>query len=249
MPKVSINILTKDRAEFLHKALASVLSQTFKDFEIVVVDDGSADNTEDVLNNLKAESLKNLRVIIHQTSVGITASRQEALEKSAGEYVAVLDDDDEWISPDKLKKQVEFLGTHPDCVIVGGGIRISNTQNPISKFRAETDRQIKRTMLLRNNFFTSTVMFKKDAAISAGGFIKDGVDLGEDYDLWLRMGKLGQMYNFPEEFTAYRQPHYNKEKFRQFITKQLRLVSRHRADYPYASFAAVFLKLRLLLGI
>ncbi len=102
-------------------------------------------------------------------------------------------------------------------------------------------------MLFRNNFFTSTVMFRKNFAIKSGGFIKDEVDFGEDYDLWLRMGKLGKMHNFQEVFTLYRLPDYNKEKFRAFLAKQLRLVKQHRQDYPYYRLANLILKLRLSL--
>jgi hypothetical protein len=90
------------------------------------------------------------------------------------------------------------------------------------------------------------VLFKKEAAIKAGGFIKNGMDFGEDYDLWLRMGRLGQMYNFPEVFTAYAAPSYNKERFKNFLSKQLSLIGQHRKDYPNYFLAALILKARLL---
>ena len=222
MPKVSINILTKNRAELLKKALAGVGAQSFKDFELVVVDDGSTDKTAAVLLAARATVLR------HPQSLGIIKSRQEALARSQGDYIAILDDDDQWVDNDKLKKQVEFLDAHPDCVIVGGGILISNPQSQISRFRPQTDAQIRRTMLLRNNFFTSTVMFRRGAAIKAGGFLSDGVDLAEDYDLWLRLGKFGKFYNFPGVFTLYRQSQYNKERFGQFLAKQKKLMSHHK---------------------
>src|SRR5574337_1894372 len=116
MPKVSVNILTKNRAGVLKKALESVFSQSFLDLEAVVINDGSTDNTRQVLESLAREKLK---VIHHPKALGITQSRQEALGASAGEYVAILDDDDEWVDKDKLKKQAEFLERHPDYVLVG----------------------------------------------------------------------------------------------------------------------------------
>src|SRR4051812_9226023 len=121
MPKVSVNILTKNRPELFKKAYASVRAQSFIDYEVVVVNDGSTDGTAEVLKDLKIE---NLKIITHTSSQGITKSRQEALEQSAGEYIAILDDDDEWIDPEKLKKQVEYLDGHQDVVLVGGGIEI-----------------------------------------------------------------------------------------------------------------------------
>lgn len=247
MPKVSINILTKNRAELLKKALASMQNQSLKDFEVVVVNDGSTDETADVLKDLK---FKDLKIIDHPQSIGITLSRQEALEKSAGEYVAVLDDDDEWVDLDKLKKQVEYLDTNPDVVICGGGIQVERFKDlKIERFRPQTDLAIRQTMLIRNNFFTSTVMFRKGAAVKVGGFIKDDIDLAEEYDLWLRMGQLGKMYNFPEVFTAYRSPSYNKDKFRLFLQKQRNLIKKHRNDYPWAWLAVCILKFRILFVI
>jgi glycosyltransferase involved in cell wall biosynthesis len=247
MPKISINILTKNRSELLKKALASVIEQTFKDFEIVVVNDGSTDGTSELLKNLKIE---NLKIINHSQSLGIIASRQEALAASAGEHVAILDDDDYWVDPHKLKKQTDFLNANSDYVLVGGGIRLNNKlQITNNKFRPQFNTQIRRTMLFRNNFFTSTVMFRRDDAVKAGGFVKDYIDLGEDYDLWLRLGKLGKMYNFQEVFTLYARPSYNKEKFKLFLRKQSALIKIYRKDYSWFLLAFIILKFRILFGI
>ncbi len=244
MAKVSVNILTKNRAGLLKKTLLSVAGQTYQDYEVVVVNDGSIDDTELVLNEAAAAIL-NLKIINHKSSLGITKSRQEALAASAGEYIAILDDDDEWINKDKLAKQVKFLDDNRDYVLVGGGMRAeSGIENQELKIRPKTDKQIRRTMLLRNNFFTSTVMFRRASAVEAGGYLQNGADLAEDYDLWLRLGELGKMHNFSEIFTAYRQTQYNSDKRKQFFYKQLKLIGRHKTNYPYYYPAAMFLRLR-----
>ncbi len=246
MPKVSVNILTKNRAGLLRKALQSIRAQSFKDYEVVLIDDGSTDNTKEVEKEM-ADAGLSINFVIHNQSLGITLSREEALEKSQGEYIAILDDDDEWIKIDKLAKQVKFLDDHKDCVLVGGGIKLAGSgKREVIKFRPETDLQIRKTMLLRNNFFTSTVMFRKASAILAGGFIKDSDDFAEDYDLWLRLGKLGSMYNFQEPFALYNPSNYNKARKKAFLAKQLRLVTREKANYPYYLLSAALLKLRLL---
>jgi glycosyltransferase involved in cell wall biosynthesis len=261
MPKISINILTKNRAGLLASALSyldvqkSLDDLPLTDFEIIVVNDGSTDETQNFLEDLK-KRMPNLplKIINHDVSLGITTSRQEALEKSLGSYIAVIDDDDNWSSiwndNYKLAKQSDYLDKHPDYVLVGGAMKtiFDNTYEKTIK-RPQSDFWIRRTMLFRNNFFTSTVMFRRQAAIDAGGFVKDADDLAEDYDLWLRIGKLGKMHNFRETFVNYRTPSYNKVKFRQFLKKQLRLVGEHSSDYPYAVFAAIILKLRIWFGI
>ncbi len=248
MTKVSVNILTKNRSQLLKLALDSVNAQSFKDFQVWIVDDASDDQHKKALEEFVSRSGPNLRMISHTEQMGITYSRQQALMMSEGDYVAILDDDDEWTDVDKLKKQVEFLDNHPDVVLVGGGINIvTGDKLQVTKFRPTEDEQIRKTMLFRNNFFTSTVMFRRFAAIKVGGFVNDGVDLAEDYDLWLRMGKLGKMANFNEVFAKYRQPNYNKEKKSAFLGKQLGLINKQKKDYPYAFFANILMKFRLFL--
>ncbi|MFA5991012.1 MAG: glycosyltransferase family 2 protein [Candidatus Doudnabacteria bacterium] len=246
MPKVSINILTRNRASLLKKALLSIYAQSFTDFELIVVNDGSTDETSQVLQGYKDIRIQ---VINHQESIGITKSRQEALEKSTGEYIAILDDDDEWIDIDKLAKQVKYLDENKEVVLVGAAVnlKIDGLKDLKIAKRAQTDAKIRKTMLLRNNFFTSTVMFRREVAIKAGGFLSDTDDFAEDYDLWLRMGKLGKMYNFPQAFTAYRVPNYNKARFKAFLRKQVRLVNQHQNTYPFVWLATAFLRLRLFL--
>jgi glycosyltransferase involved in cell wall biosynthesis len=241
MPKVSVNILTKNRPEELARALASVKSQNFTDYDVNIIVDGSDSKTLEVINSFKSS---NFLTTEHQVSIGITNSRQEALVKSQGEFIAILDDDDYWIDKDKLEKQKKFLEDQQEFVLVGGGMQVDGHPD---KFRPKTDEQIRSSMLFGNNFFTSTVMFRKDAAIKAGGFIKDNIDLAEDYDLWLRMGKLGKMYNFPEVFVNYRQPSYNKAKFKQFLTKQLSLIKREKYNYSGYFLASLIMKIRLLI--
>ncbi len=243
MPKVSIHILTKNRAPLLRKALYSVCAQSFGDFEVVIVNDGSTDDTAAVLEEY-AQKLP-LVIITHGQSRGIIASRQEALLKSAGEYIAILDDDDEWIDADKLKKQLWWFEQNSKGVLVGSAVEYKTDTGSKIVSRPKSDYLIRRTMLLRNNFFTSTVMFKKAAALQSGGFIADGVDVAEDYHLWLRLGQLGQMGNFRQVFTAYRAIVYTKGRFKMFLTKQLSLIGKYKQDYPFFWLSSLVLKLRI----
>jgi hypothetical protein len=127
------------------------------------------------------------------------------------------------------------------------GQRSAQGTLPVIK-RPHEDAAIRKTMLIRNNFFTSTVMFRRHAAIAVGGFVRDSMDLGEDYDLWLRLGTQGRMHNFTEPLDIYRVPIYSREKFRQFLRKQLTLISRYKQDYPYYWLSWVILRFRIAIG-
>ena len=110
-PLISVIVVTYNRACFLKDALDSIKRQTFKDYEIIVVDDGSTDNTKDI-----AEQYKGVRYI-YQVHGGISKARNTAVRAAKGKWIATLDSDDQW-KEDKLQKQVDYLRTHPDCRIV-----------------------------------------------------------------------------------------------------------------------------------
>jgi glycosyltransferase involved in cell wall biosynthesis len=105
MPQVTVVIPTHNRAEFLHNAITSVLNQTFQCFEIIVVDDASTDNTVEVVNRFAEEKIKLVR---HSTRKGGAAARNTGILNSCGEYIAFLDDDDEWYQ-EKLARQMDVM--------------------------------------------------------------------------------------------------------------------------------------------
>src|SRR5215813_6292011 len=105
MPKVSVIIPTHNRAESIRSAITSVLNQTFQDFEIIIIDDASEDQTREVIANFNDTRIK---VIHNQVSKGAAGSRNIGIMHSNCEYIAFLDDDDEWL-PEKLKIQVCLL--------------------------------------------------------------------------------------------------------------------------------------------
>src|SRR5262249_55117741 len=115
MPKVSVIIPTHNRAEFLRSAITSVLKQTFQDFEIVIIDDASKDHTREVIANFNDTRIK---VIYNQVNKGDAGARNIGVMNSNCEYIAFLDDDDEWL-PEKLKMQTRLLDNSPPEV---GGV-------------------------------------------------------------------------------------------------------------------------------
>src|SRR5690349_3602213 len=107
MPKVSVIIPTYNRAQFIARAVDSVLEQTYKDFEIIVIDDGSSDNTQEILKAYEGK----IRYV-YQQNKGISAARNRGIQEAKGEYIAFLDSDDVW-KPEKLSVQVAILDVNP----------------------------------------------------------------------------------------------------------------------------------------
>jgi glycosyltransferase involved in cell wall biosynthesis len=113
VPKVSIIIPTYNRAQFIAEAIQSVLDQTFQDFELLIVDDGSTDNTREIVGSFKDQRIK----YIHQENRGVSAARNNGILASSGEYIAFLDSDDLWL-PQSLELKVRSLDSHPDAALV-----------------------------------------------------------------------------------------------------------------------------------
>ena len=115
-PLISVVVVTYNRAQFLKDALDSIKRQTFKDYEIILVDDGSTDNTKEIV-----EMYEGIRYI-YQEHAGISKARNTAVKVARGKWIATLDSDDLW-QERKLQKQVNYLRTHPDCRIIYTAVR------------------------------------------------------------------------------------------------------------------------------
>jgi glycosyltransferase involved in cell wall biosynthesis len=244
-PKVSVIMPTFNRVDLLDRSVKSILSQSFDDFELLVINDASTDRTHDFIEELKARDHR-VKAIHHQENnyPDISKTLNEGLEVARGVYIARLDDDDYWCDPDKLKKQVDFLDAHADHVLVGGGTIVID-ENDRERFRylkLETDAAIREKALYANPFTHSTVMFRRDAALVAGGY--GSFNNAEDWDLWLRMGLKGKFYNFQEYFVRY----LLADKSKTFLFKRsqseeiLAIIRRYKNDYPsfYPAYALNF---------
>lgn len=182
---ISVIIPTYNRCALLFRAIESVLNQTYKDWELVIVDDGSTDNTSlEVTHLLKEE--KKIRYI-KTPNRGVSAARNLGIKLSAGEYLAFLDSDDEWL-PGKLELQVRFLKENPKFKLVHGdeiwirkGKRV-NQKNIHKKCGGDIFPQCLDLCAIS----PSTVLIKK-SLLDEVGLFKEDFPVCEDYDLWLRI--------------------------------------------------------------
>ncbi len=234
-PLVSIVMPTYNRVDLLERAVRNVLGQSFKGFELIIINDASTDGTRDFLEKLAKRDAR-VKPLHHEKNnyPDISKTLNEGLVRARGTYVARLDDDDYWCDGDKLKKQYEFLETHPDHVVVGGGTIVvdGNDKERFRYQKLENDEQIRDKALFANPFTHSAVMFRRDIAIAVGGY--GNFKNAEDWSLWLAMGLRGKFHNLQEYFVRY----LMTEQSKTFIFKRsqareiLRIVLYYRKEYP-----------------
>jgi len=232
---VSILMPTFNRADRIGKAIESVMKQNFKNWELLIIDNESTDNTkEEVKACVKRDSRIKYFNVKKSPNPGIADYLNYGIGISIGEYIARLDDDDEWYDADKLDKQVSFLNENVDYVLVGGGaIVVDDEKKEIYRFyKRETDAEIRNKALYACPFVHSNVLFRKKVIQETGGY--KNIRFGEDWELWLRLGKMGKFYNFKEYFSLYLNSGQNFSINNQrFVGKTvLGLIKEYRNDYP-----------------
>lgn len=241
-------MLTYNRARYLPLAIESVFRQSFLNWELIIIDGGSTDETESLVK--KYQDRDNRVVYIKKDKeFGISRCRNLGLSLANGQYVAVLDSDDVWCDPEKLAKHYDFLVNHNDYVLIGGGVVVID-ENGIEKSKylhAISDEEIKKRMLLRNQFAHSAVLYRKEIAQVAGGYALD-VQIGEEYDLWLRMGKLGKFSNLNEYEVNYRIHNQGACVADRLggALDTLKIIKKYRYDYP--NFFLAWIKAVLRIG-
>jgi len=201
MPVVSIITATYNRGSMLRRSIRNALKQTFPDFELLVVDDCSTDNTAEVVSEFKDDRIEYIR--LEKNSGGCLVPRTVGLKTAKGKYIAILDDDDFWVDYRKLEMQVSYLDKNPGYVLVGTDAVATNGDNKIAvRFHyPRSDNAIRDRMLMQNCFFHSSVMYRTETVMAVGGYImqKKGfyANYANDYDLWCRVGQLGKLANLP----------------------------------------------------
>lgn len=193
-PRISVIIPTYNRAHCVGEAIKSVLDQTYKNFEIIVVDDGSTDNTEEVLATF-GDKIR----VIRQENRGVSAARNAGIREARGEWLAFLDSDDLWL-PDKLAIQIAGLHRYPEAIahmvdaeIIGYGTRritLFDIRGLKEEFRMRPLRKRPLLDVLQTPFFTPSWCLKKSIVKGLGGFREEMI-IFEDWDLLTRVALEG----------------------------------------------------------
>ena len=233
-PRVSIIMLTYSRPQYIGRAINSVIAQDFEQWELLVVHDGPNDQIAAVMEEWQKRDGR-IRYLHRAKGGNIANATNFGLKQARGEYVAILDDDDYWREESKLSKQVGFLESNPEYAGCGAGlIAIDEDGNEVGRFyKALEDRNIRRVALVANPMAHSAGMFRR-GLIEACGLYDETLDGFQDWDVWLKLGQLGKLRNFPEHWLVYQiwsgggSFHQQRANTR----SALRIVLRHRRNYP-----------------
>ena len=202
-PIISVVMSVFNGQAFLSEAIESILGQTFRDFELLVVDDGSTDRTADILAGYASRDGR-LRVLRHENK-GLATSLNIGINLAKGGYIARMDADDAAM-PHRLKEQVDFMERHPEVGVLGGAAELINaTGHVIHTTRPPLEDSEIRSLMLRccNPILHPTVVMRKEVALVSGGYRKAALD-AEDYDLWLRMSERSRLANLGKPLLRYR---------------------------------------------
>jgi cellulose synthase/poly-beta-1,6-N-acetylglucosamine synthase-like glycosyltransferase len=202
-PDVSVILSVRNGGVDLPKAIESILAQTFTNFELIAIDDGSTDETGAYLDNIFDPRVR----VFHQAGAGLAASLNRGISLARGRYISRQDHDD-LADPSRIAKQVTFLEMHPNHALVGTRAEIWVGDKPSNRFHDHpTEDQILRFDLLFNNpFVHSSVMIRKSALDRVGGYTTDPErQPPEDYELWSRISRHYRVANLAERLTVYRE--------------------------------------------
>jgi glycosyltransferase involved in cell wall biosynthesis len=219
-PKVSVIITTYNSMAYLPKTLDSVLGQTFTDFEVLIVDDGSSDNITEWIKELKDVRIKT----IFQSNQGVSVARNNGITNAQGEYIAFLDADDLW-QPTKLEKQVLCLDKHLEVGLVHTWVSLINEQSqPTGRnFISNIEGNIWQQIIEKNMIACCSVMVRRTCFETVGGF-DSSLRSAEDWDMWIRIADCYEVAVIKEILAYYRLLANSKSKNCLLVEQSLKTI-------------------------
>jgi glycosyltransferase involved in cell wall biosynthesis len=239
VPPITVLLAVYNGQTYLREAIDSILNQTYRDFELLVIDDGSKDQTLPILREYEK---RDPRVrLVSRPNKGLTNTLNEGLELARGEFLARMDADDLCL-PTRFEKQIAYLREHPDCVLLGSRVLLMDPEGlPIREMCFEQSHEEIDSAHLNRGWpvVHPATMMRLSALRQIGGY-RDEFNTLEDLDLFLRLAEVGKLANLPEVLLRYRQhfasvTHSREEKqnqIRQAIYDQTRARRGLPADVP-----------------
>lgn len=204
MPEISVILPVYNSESYLTEAIASILNQTFTDFEFLIGDDGSSDRSVEIIQHF-AQQDSRIQLIQNPKNLGGSATRNRLQAIATGQFIAVMDADDVAM-PNRFQEQYDFLHQHPDIVCVGGSYALIDEAGRFLTVLSlpENDADIQQSALAgHGSICHPCALIRREAMTAVGGYdetLKSALDL----DLWLRLGEIGTLANLPSVVLHYR---------------------------------------------
>ncbi|ACB51446.1 probable glycosyl transferase, family 2 [Crocosphaera subtropica ATCC 51142] len=196
-PKISILMSVYNDQVYLAKSIESILEQNFQNFEFLIVNDGSTDDSLQIMTKY-AEEDERIKIINNEQNLGLIESLNKGINVATGEYIARQDADDISLSK-RLEQQVEFLDNHQDVVAVGTAVAIIDEEDNITKYNYPPTKhdELQASLLLICEFHHSSMMLRRSSVQKLRGY-NQAKPHAEDYDLWWRLSRYGKLANLSE---------------------------------------------------
>lgn len=199
VPRITVLMPVYNGERYLQQALESILSQTFSDFEFLIINDGSTDKSVEIIQSYRDPRI---RLLHNEVNLGLVATLNRGVETAKTEYIARMDCDDICL-PQRLARQVEFMDHHRDVVLCGTAIKFFGLKGG-KKFYPLADAEIKAHMLFESPFAHPSVMFRSGLFLKEKLSYSETAKHAEDYDLWSRIPGKYRLANLRDVLVKYR---------------------------------------------
>ncbi len=201
--KVSVLLPVYNGGAALGQAIKSILKQDLTEFELLIIDDCSTDNSATIIRQYVKQDSR-IKPVFHEVNIGLAQTLNEGLNLATSDYVARMDQDDESL-PNRLSVQLNYMSNHPESVVVGSFIYHMGAKQEFDRLveLPIEAQQIKETLVKYNCMYHPSVMMRRGKVLELGGYRREFKN-AEDYDLWLRVSKLYPLANIPEPLLRYR---------------------------------------------
>ena len=245
-PAISVIMTAYNTEKYIKEAIESILNQTFKDFEFIIVDDGSTDNTRLIIEEY-AKKDRRIKILYNKKNLGIVKSLNKAIAIAKGKYIARMDSDD--VSKlNRLEKQFVFMESNPKVGVCGTNFILINEKGKIIGWKSfpETNEKCKKAFFFCNPFAHNTVMLRKEC-FDIFGYYNNDFLYAEDLELWMRFGQKYKLHNLQKYLVYYRVHAINSifKNQKQMIkaTLKARKIALKKYNYhcPFWGYPAYFL--------
>ena len=234
MRKIEASVLLPvyNGEKFLSESIESILNQTFKNFELLIVDDGSTDKSWEIVKSYEKLD-KRITAIRNKKNLRISAALNKGLRIAKGKYIIRMDADD-WSYPNRFEKQYRFMEEHSEIGVSGGAIEVCNDEFKIINRRDYplSDNKVRKIIFRYSPFAHPATIWRKEAMKRAGGYNLN-IPLSQDYDLYFRMGKISKFGNLRDVLLKLRTHDDSSSVVRGKFQEQYAIYSRIKAFLEY----------------